>query len=247
MPKRHKLISLFIAILFVIVLQIFSTPKPIFRLLIPAFVITIVLVAFYNRWYLEKIEKYNFWVLLRPLFLSLSFFGVFLIIPNSFLRGLFLAVCIILVAFSEIFLGNFAENVVLNEILVCAFGFFLAFSAFAQDFPKSLWLWVVAVMAVVFLLARSFYEFVPKQDNVKLLISAILAFFTGQIFWALNFLPFHFSAGSLMLFNIFYFCLILNYYYMFETLNFKKVQFHFILMLACSLAIIVITPWKVLT
>jgi hypothetical protein len=50
----------------------------------------------------------------------------------------------------------------------------------------------------------------------------------------------------LVLFNIFYLCLILNYYHLFHLLNFKKIQFHLVLIAVCVLLVIFSTPWSIL-
>jgi hypothetical protein len=246
MLKQHKFISFVWGLLFLIVLQIFATPEPVFRFLVPAFLLYVAVVTAYNRWYLLQAQKYNFWIALRPMLLLFSGFGLFLIIPSQFLRGLFLIISVAVITFFEIILGNFAENILLNETLLIAFGLFFSFAAFYQYTPGYGFLYLAGVFAGSSLLARSFYEFTPQPASGKLAGSLILGLFCGEFFWALNFLPLHFSALAIILFNLFYFCLILNYYYLFHILNFKKIQFHLFLIAGCSLAVLIATPWKII-
>jgi len=247
MSKYHKYISVVISLVFLIIVQEFSVPRPIFRFLVPAFLLFLLALSFYNRRYLLEIGKYNPWSLLRPVLFFASMFGLFLIIPGSFWRGLFLLVVVVLGSLFELFLGNFGENITLNETLVIAFGLFMSISAFALLYaPKFQTLYLAAIFLATFLTTRCFYEFIPQDGRQKLVPSLVIALFCTQLFWALTFLPLHYSASALMLFNIFYFCLILNYYQAFNTLSLRKFQLHLALMLACSGFIFLLTPWKII-
>ena len=246
MIKHHKIISFVIGLLFLAVMQEFGTPQPVFRFLLPAFIIYAGLATWYNRRYLLANNKYNFWVLIRPLLLLCAGFGLFLIIPSVGLRGIFLLVTVATITFVETILGNLAENIMLNETLLIAFGLFLAcFAGYFYAPQYDPW-YLAAVFLSGSLLARSFYELVPKPNKAKIIGAITIGLFCCELYWALNFLPLHFSALSLMLFNIFYLCLILNYYQLFQLLNFKKIQFHLFLIVICSLLVVFATPWSIL-
>jgi hypothetical protein len=247
MAKYHKFVSVFISLVFLILLQELSVPRPIFRFLVPAFLLFLLALTAYNRRYLLELDKYNPWVLLRPALFFTSMFGLFLIIPGSFLRGLFLLAVVALGSLFEIFLGSFAENVSLNETLIIAFGLFMSISAFALLYaPKLQTLYLAALFLGAFLTARAFYEFIPQDARAKLVASLVIALFCTQLFWAFSFLPLHYSASALMLLNVFYFCLALNYYHAFNTLSRSKFRFHLAFMLACSGFIFLLTPWKII-
>ena len=246
MVKYHKYISVAIGVLYLITLQEFSHPQPVFRFLIPSFFIFTALVTLYNAWYLKATQKYNVWMLVRPVLLLASAFGLLFAIPSSGLQGLFLLSAVLVIAFVEYFLGNFAENIILNETLVIGFGFFISITAGNMYFPGFHTYWLAAVFVATFLMCRSFYELVPHSERLKLISSFGIALLCSEFFWALAFLPFHFSSSGLILFNLFYFCIILNYYYIYKSLTDKKLQFHFMLMLICSIFIFLITPWKIL-
>ncbi len=245
MNKYHKFIAVGLSLVFLVIMQKFSVPRPIFRFLVPALFLFLLLLTGYNRWYLKKIDKDTWWNLLRPILFFSSMFGLFLIIPGNFLRGLFLLAVIALGSIFEIFLGDFAENVALNETLVIAFGLFMSICAFALLYaPKFQTLYLGAIFLGTFL--TTFYEFLPQDSSSKLVSSLVISLFATQLFWALTFLPLHYSASALMLFNIFYFCLVLNYYQAFNILNLRKFQFHLGLMLVCSGFIFLLTPWKII-
>ncbi|MEK7161236.1 MAG: hypothetical protein AAB729_00925 [Patescibacteria group bacterium] len=231
---------------FLIVLQKFATPQPIFRFLLPAFLLYALAVFFYNRWYLKQIQKYSIWASLRVMLLLAAAFGLFLIIPTEGFRGLYLVITVGLISVGEIMLGKEGENILLNETLIIAFGLFLSFSAFYQYMPAFGVVYAVGIFVSATLLARSFYELIPQTGYYKLVGSVALGLFSSEIFWALNFLPFHFSVQGVFLFNIFYLSLILNYYHQFHNLNLKKIQFHLLLITVCSFVVLLFTPWNII-
>lgn len=175
-----------------------------------------------------------------------SAFGLFLIIPTEGFRGLYLIITVGLISLGEIILGKEGENILLNETLIIAFGLFLTFSAFYQYIPAYSVIYAIGIFVSSALLARSFYELLPQAGYAKLVGSVTLGLFCTEIFWALNFLPFHFSIQGVLLFNIFYLCLILNYYHQFHNLNLKKIQFHLLLIAACSAVVLLFTPWNII-
>ena len=246
MLKYHKIISFCAGLIFLIVLQKFATPVPIFRFLAPAFLLYAVLVGAYNYYYLKQLEKYNFWTVLRSLLLLVSAFGVFLVLPTAVLRGLFLIIAVFLITFFEMFISSSAENIVLIETLIIGFGLFCTLFGFYFDAPGFGPLYLLAVFFSIFLLTRSFFEFVPKPSKVKLVSAITLGLFCSELYWSLNFLQFHFSVLALILFNIFYFCLIVSYYQFYHILNFKKIKFHLFLMLACVVVALITTPWAII-
>jgi hypothetical protein len=213
--------------------------------LLPAFALYLVAAAAYNRWYLIQIQKYNLWALILPELLMAAAFGVFLVIPSQVLRGLFLISSVLFIALSEIILGNMSENLMVNQTLLIAFALFFGFFGAYYYTPNYEPFYFAGIFLASSLLARVFYEAVPQSAKTKLVGSITIGLFCGELFWVLNFLNFHFSVLSLILFNIFYFCLILNYYHLFHNLNFKKVQFHLLMIAFCSLIAVVATPWNI--
>ncbi|MCX6796876.1 MAG: hypothetical protein NTX98_00140 [Candidatus Doudnabacteria bacterium] len=251
MLKLHNLVAMAFGLLFLAVLQTFSNPYPIFRFLLPAFLAFLVLVVWYNYKYLKKIEKYNFWIIIRPVLLILSGFGIFLLLPSTGMRNLFLISGVLLISFFESFIGKFAEELLINEILIIAFGAFVAIlgaSFYIPPFAKPYLnvIYLIGIFSMTVLISRSFYEFTPVTKKTKLLASIILGLLCSEFLWVLSFLQFHYSVLAFLLFNLFYFCLILNYHYYFNTLNIKKIQFHLIILVISGGLALLATPWKII-
>lgn len=244
--KYHKFFSVISGLGFLVVLQMLSYPQPIFRFLVPGFLLFSFAVSLYNRWYLKHIQKYNFWVVVRMWLLFAGAFGIFVLIPSEFLRGGFLVITVVVVAVFEYFLANFAENVFVNQTILAGFALFYTLAALTQFFPQFRFMFIFGAFLTGALLARAFYEFIPQSDTAKTVAALALGLFAAELLLALTFLPFHFSVLTVILFNVFYFCLILNYYYLFQTLNLKKMQFHLALIVITSGLTLLATPWQIL-
>lgn len=251
MLKFHNLVSLVFGLVFLAILQTFSNPYPIFRFLLPVLFVFLFLVFFYNRWYLKKLNKYNFWIIIRPLLLILSGFGIFLLLPTSGVRSWFLLSGVLLISIFEAFIGKFSEELLINEILIIAFGAFAAIlgaSFYIPPFTKAYLnvFYLFGIFLTTVFISRSFYEFTPITKNAKLLASLILGLFCAEFLWALSFLHFHFSVLAFLLFSFFYFSLMLNYHFYLNTLSLKRIQFYFIILLISGGLALLATPWKVI-
>ena len=256
MQKYHKLISLLIGLLFLAVLQTFSRPTPVFRLLIAAFLIYLLAMGWYNKKYLQAAGQYSFWALLRPILLVAAGLGISFFLPSAGLRNIFLLATVILIFLFELFLGNFSENFLISEILIVAFGLFMTFAGLDFYFPglnsgtsRELAFqpfYTLGVAASVFLLSRSLYEYTPLNSVQKNLSAAVMGLFCGEVFWALSFLPLHFTVQAFLLLNFLYLCLMFHYYQIFNSLNLKKIYFHLGLFAACLGLVLLTTPWRVI-
>jgi hypothetical protein len=96
------------------------------------------------------------------------------------------------------------------------------------------------------LLARSFYEFTPLSKRNKTVVALALGLLTTEFFWALAFLPLHFSALALILHSLFYLPLMLNYYQIFNVLNTKKIKYHLFIIVVCWGVVLLSTPWRII-
>lgn len=246
MAKYHKYISVVIAALFVVILQKFSFPHPVFRFLVPAFLVFAGAVTVYNRYYLLALKRYNRWALVRPLLLLGSGFGLFWLVHGSVLTGAFLITAFFVVLVFEYFLGNFSENVLLNETLLIAFGAFLTLTAFARQFPRFQTVYIVCAFLSAYLISRAHFDTVPQETVTKNMTAAVIGLFCAELFWVFNFLPFHYSASGLLLFNFYYLVLMLTYFHFYNTLTIKKIQFHLIVFALISAVTLLVTPWNVL-
>ncbi len=249
--RRHNFISLGIGVLYLAVLQTFSTPQPAFGPLIIGLLFFSGLLYSYNRWYLRQNEKWNLWLGLRAILPLWSGFGIFLLLPTPFLRAVFLFLSIGVIYLHEVFIDNTSENVTINLSTLSLFGFFLGIFGLKHYFPpvNSSWLYVIylfLICTISYLTSRIFYEFTPLSTARKNAASIIIAFFSSQLFWAFSFLPFHFSALAALFFNIVLLLLVLNYYFYFQNLTYKKFQFTLMLIFITSSVVLLATPWRII-
>lgn len=245
MLNAHKIISVVLGLLYMIVLQVFSNPVPVFRFLLPAFLGVLLTTFLYNLYYLRHQEKYNFWVVIRPLLLQASGFLLFLVLFNSFYRGMFFILSVMLITFFELTLTKYSENILLSEILIVLFGFIYALMGLLQTFPSLGYWFLIAVFLALFLLARAFFEFIPGEPKMKLLNGLVISFLGAEIFWSASFLHFHYSVLAALTFIFVYVMLVLNFHYLLRTLTAKQIKFYLSLAGVSLLLIFSATPWTI--
>jgi hypothetical protein len=200
--KYHGLVSLFIGVGFLVVVQAsaglrfdYYAALPFFKLWL-WFILYLALVAAYNKWYLRQIAKSNPWKIVMFSLLLLSGLGLFLVIPTAFTRGFFLIISIPIIALFEATIGDFSENFLVTQTLFSALGAFAGFGGWAFLYtPQARFYLASAVFIYVFLLARSFFEYAPRGDKPKLISGLAIAFLTASfvmlfVFALLNGLPF---------------------------------------------------------
>jgi hypothetical protein len=135
---------------------------------------------------------------------------------------------------------SFGEQVLFNQILLTAFTFFISLFAFNWYFQYSSFYFLVASFVLTTLLTRSSFASTPVPISIQWIGAIALGLFITQTYWALSFLPFHYSALGLILFAVFYCVWTLYYHYLFNHITIKKVQFH----LSLSLGFIILIDEK---
>ncbi len=245
--KIHLIISAVIAIAFVVIVQIFASPLPVFRYLLPAFLIYLIGVSLYNRWYMLSKERWNVWVWLRlPMFLA-AWFGVFFLLPSSFARGLFLLALVPIVFFFESVVGNPGQQLGWNEFLLTLGAVLLTLFGFSYYFVLPGLIYLLLTFLAVTVVVRSSLEMVPHDTLVKWVAALAIGLFAMELFWAINFLPLHYSALAVVTFNVLYVVWIVYYHYLYHTLTRKQIQFHLVLAVVLTLVIFMSTPWSIQT
>ncbi len=174
-------------------------------------------------------------------------FALYAIIPWYFVKGIFLILTFGLGIFFLLFLGSFAENVILNQSLIISFAVYMALSAYNFYFPSYQNLYLIGVFTASLIVTRAYLDFVPKTPRFKLATALAISLFMVELYWALMFLPLHYSVSGLLLFNAYYFFIVLTFYSLFNTLNAKKLAFHLWLLGLTSLAILIATPWEIIS
>lgn len=244
--RIHLIISAVVAILFLVVTQVFASPLPVFRFLVPAYLAYVIAVAGYNRWYLTRNgEQLNIWIWLRfPLFL-ITWFGLFFLIPSGIGRGMFLLVSLPIIFFFESLVGNIGQQLGWNEFLLTIAALMLTLFGFSYYFQLPGVLFLLIVFLSVAIVVRSSLELVPHTPIVRWVASLSLGLFATELFWAISFLPLHYSALAIFAFNVLYVLWIIYYHYLYKTLTRKQIQFHLILALALAFVMLMSTPWSI--
>jgi hypothetical protein len=245
--EKHSIISGIFSIAFVIVLQLFAAPVPIFRYIIPACILYLAVVLTYNAWYLQVRGTFTFWTWLRlGLFLA-SWIGIFFIVPSSGLRGLYLVVSLVIVYILERALGSIGERLLTNELLLTAFSISMLVMALAHYYIIPSVIYLIVVFAFMTVLTRASYELTPLSLRQQWLAAVTFGLVMTEVYVALNFLPFHYSVLAVALFSI-YFCVWSLYYYAsFKHLSLRKIQFH-VGLAVCSVAVVaVLTRWSIIS
>lgn len=245
--KQHNLICIAIAVGFLVVLQWFAAPVPVFRYLVPAFIFYLAVVGTYNFFYLKSFGEVNLWVWLRSILFLVAAFGLYLIPPTVFLRGGFLLVALPIIYFFELTLGNVGENILFNQVVLSAFGFFLSLAAATYYFINSpSYIYVLLICIFTTLLSRASFELIPVDYRTKWVYAFALGLFTTEVFWSVSFLPLHFAALGFFILDVFYFAWVLCYYFLFNNLTPKKIQFNTALLLIVLALILISTPLSIL-
>lgn len=243
----HRWVSMVVAVLFVVTIQTFTSPVVVFRELVPAVVFFILLLQAYHYFYLHKSGIKAFWIIVRSGLLLLALAGTFLLLPSPLLRGLFLVGTAALLAVAELWVDSLGEQFVMNSTLLTAFCLFLsAWGMGYYFFNSSLYIMATCVVALLLLL-RGVLDIVPQSSGKKWLGALLLSLWTTEIFWALSFLPLHYSALAVLSFAFFYAIWALYYYALFHAVTAKRLQFHLIVASLVALVTLLATPWKAIT
>ena len=204
-------------------------------------------VFFYNRKYLKFFNQYAFFKALRIPLLILAGAWAFVVLPTPFLRGFFLLFSMVVVASFEGAVASFSENLLINEVLFTSFAVFLGSGAWAfLYFPEFRFYIALATFVFIFFLSRSFFEYTLSSAKTKLVCSLVTALLIAELFWIFGLLPQHYSVLSLSLTAAYYLILITNYNYLFNNLDFKKIQFYLFFTALCIILVFLTSAWKIL-
>lgn len=245
--KYHKISSALGSILLIVVIQLFSTPQPVFRYLFPALLVFLIGVGVYTTVYLRGTGKHSFWAVVRTVIVFTAWIGMFFIIPSSVLRGFFLLAGLPILYYVLYTAGNTGEQLLFNELVVSAFGLFMLLASLAQYFARIGSWYVLITFLLTVVLSRATLDLTPQHLSTKWLGSIIIGLSMAELFWALSFLPLHYSVLGFILFAIFYAFWSLYYYYLFNHLTLRKVQFHLGLSLVFIILVLSTTPWGIIS
>lgn len=243
--QNHKYISLGFGVVFAVLIWWFASPVPVFRFLVPGFLLYLLILTLYNWRYLLATSELDWWQLARIAGLVTAWFGLLFIIPAGFAKAVFLVLSIILVFFFETLIANKGQQLAWNSFLVSLAAIFLTIFGFNFYFPLSGLVYLSAIFISVLLLVRASIENVPHSSQIKWVCGLVLGLFAAQLFWALQFLPLHFSVLAVMEFTALYLVWAIYYHYLYQTLTAKQLQFNVILVVVLNLLILLSSPWTI--
>lgn len=245
---KHTLISAALSVAFVVSLALFAFPVPIFRYMVASFSMFLILATFYNVYRFQSLKRDSLWSVCLIMLFYGSFGTLFFLAPNHFLQYVFLGFSLIAVYLQQRIAVNIGENILASRVILTSAAFFLVISASANFYFK---LPGIVYLAIVFIfcsgLSRAAYEYTPLPSITKFINALVVGLLTAEMFWALSFLPFHYSVLGLLGFCVFYFIWQLDYAYIFQTLTAKRVAFTSILLLTTILIVLAFTPWKIIS
>ncbi len=238
---NRQTVAVGFAVLYVLLAFGFSG---VFRFFFAAMALYLVLVMSYNFFSLRAQRLYTFWSWLRPLFFFASLFAIYFVLPSEGLRVIFLILSAVFIYFSESALHLISEQAIFLQTLFSYFGLCLGIFSLNFYFLPQTTIVLAALLLVTYLLGRASFENVPQTAAKKNFYAWLIAFGMAEICWALLFLPLHFTALALILFNCFYALWILSYYQLFNNLGGKKVSFYIIFPTIIIALILIVTPWR---
>ncbi|MBU6447940.1 hypothetical protein KGQ24_03830 [Patescibacteria group bacterium] len=242
MKISHKLVSIIIALAFLVLIQSYSG---IFRIVVPVMAIYIGAVGVYNSTYLKARKSFTPWSWLRMLIFLAALTGIYFVLPDGFWRGIFLIASVGLIYFSEDRLLAASEQLVFMQALVSFFG--LSLVIFALNFyflPKNT-VTLLLILLSAFAVSRSSFDYIPVEAGKKNFYSLFIAFAVLELAWGLIFLPFYYSALAIIIFNIFYVLWIVIYHHLFNNLSRQKISYHIVFSFILIVLALVTTPWRV--
>jgi|SRR5579872_4053134 len=237
----HRLNSLILAVAFLVLVQ--STNFA-FRILFPATVVYCAVLLFYNYRFLNRQGFYTFWVWIRQLFFIGAIMAVYFGLPQGFSRGIYLLLASALIYIFELSLNVVSEQLNFLQTLLTYLGLSLGIFAGQFYFLPRVGITLAVIAALTYIVSRSSLDYIPTNVAKKNYFSAMLALSCLEIGWALTFLPFHFTALAVIMFNVFYVLWIVIYYHLYNSLSAKKIYFHLIFSGLLIFFVFLSTPWK---
>ena len=245
--RSLRLISLVAAIFLPLGVYVFSVPNPVFRFIIPFFVLGVLAVEGVSWVVLGKASEARRWVLVRSALFYTAWLCTFFLIPSANLLWWYMLGSVPVLYLGHSLVAYTGETVLISHTILTSFGILLAAAAGEYYFKAGSLLLTTLVFASLLLLARATYVFVPQQPAVRLSASLLVALFATECYAALLFLPFHYTVIGFLAFLAFYVIWLCAYYWQFNVLTAKKVQFYVALAFVLALAVLLVTPWQIVS
>lgn len=204
-------------------------------------------ISLYTWRFLKSIEHQTpFWTTVRLAILLTGLCVLFFFLPGPTTRLFFALAIFPLHYFFMRTISGGGEELLLNQILVSSFSAFLAITGLWFYLPQSNVLPIFSVALISGLLAYAGLANASTTKQVKLIGSLIIAILSGQIFWALAFLPLHYSVLGFALASLFNAFWTIYYYDVYHLLTARKVQFQLTLAAVAIILVSLLSPWSII-
>ncbi|MBP9686429.1 MAG: hypothetical protein KBD66_01350 [Candidatus Doudnabacteria bacterium] len=245
--RSLRLISLAAAVFLPLGVYVFSVPNPVFRFSIPFFVGGVLLVEGASWVVLGNALEARPWILMRSALFYTAWLCTFFLVPSSALLWWYVLCSVPILYLGHSLVAYTGETVLISHTILTSFGILLAAAAGEYYFKAGSLLLTTLVFVSLLLLVRATYVFVPQQSAVRLSASLLVALFATECYAALLFLPFHYTVIGFLAFLVFYVIWLCAYYWQFNVLSAKKVQFYVLFALVLALVVLLVTPWHIVS
>lgn len=243
---NHRVVSLVAAVVLPFVLYTMALPEPIFRFLLPVFILLVGAVELITWRTLSSLGGDLAWVLVRSSLFYLSWGLLFFLVPSASLQTLYIFSSIPILYVGQQLVAYTGETVLITHTILTSFGITMGVVAGEYYFHASGLILSSLLFVVYFLLARATYVFVPQTSLVRFVASILVALCAVETYIAILYLPFHYTVVGFLAFLTFYLFWLLTYYWQFGVLTFARVKFYLLISLLFAGGLLLATPWRVL-
>lgn len=240
----HRVVSVVSAIVLPLVVYNMALPQPIFRFLVPVFIILVVGIEVLTWRTLKSLGEARVWAIVRSSLFYLSWGLLFFLMPSAFLQEVYIFSSIPVLYVGQQLVAYTGETVLITHTILTSFGIIMGVVAGEFYFHASGLVLSTVLFLAYFLLTRATYVFVPQSSVVRLIASILVALCAVEAYIAILYLPFHYTVVGFLSLLSFYLIWLFTYYWQFGVLTFARVKFYLLISLVFAVAILMATPWQ---
>jgi hypothetical protein len=244
--KNNKSISLVAACALPLCMYVLAVPTPVFRYIIPAFIILVVLIEVLTWRRLADDREGRGWIIARSVLFYSAWLAVFFLMPSSGLQLAFMLISAPVLFMAQQLVAFGGETVLITHTSLTAFGLLLMAASAEYYFHAGSVVLTAIVFVLLLILSRATFVFVPQTPQVRLVASLLVALLATQGYAAILFLPFHYSVLGFLSFLSFYLIWLMTYYWQYNVLTKQKIKFYGLFALILAAAVLLATPWRIM-
>lgn len=245
-PKwsKYRVFSLVVAVVLPLVVYLLSVPRPIYRFMIPAFVVLVGLTQVFSWSAHVEFAGQRRWAMARSVCFFLSWFCVFFVVPAD-LRLWYMVLSVPILFIGQALVLYAGETVLVTHTILSSIGVLMGAAAAEFYFRAGSALLTLVVFGFELVLCMATYAFIPQSRKVQLLASLVVALLATEFYTATLFLPFHYTVLGFLSFLVFYVLWLLTYYWQFGVLVKRRVQFYVATVILLAVLVLLATPWRI--